>query len=157
VGTLQLGRVTYTHEELLRLLAVQDPPPTERLAQELIAAKLNVAAYGAFLGIGDVIKQADGLLQDAGGRLPGSSIPAYVEAGMTWTIAKLHRYNDDCSRLTSTVLGTTKPGGPATFPRTGAPRNTGHSASDIIVSALSLIAVALLVLLARKTFFDEAQ
>ena len=150
---LTLGGVAYDQSELRALLSAPNPPPPGALAQQLIATRLNIAAFGDHAGIGATAALADAQLAQAGGKLPLTDVPPYLATGMQWLAGALARYNDDCATV-STVLGTTRVRRPTSFPSTGAVQDThGGSRPGTAISVVSLIAgVALVLFLRRKLF-----
>ncbi len=156
-SSLALGDQTYDANALTALLS-SARAGANLLARELIAAKFNVATYGDRNGIGSTIAAADAELVTAGGRLPMSEAPAFVEQGMSWTAAALADFNEHCAALSSTVLGNTRPAGaqtPTGFPRTGAIPAVARHKSTLVISILSLIIGVLLVVLIRRTLIDD--
>lgn len=95
VTTLMLGSESYSKDELLNLLKSSVKTNVSiTLAQELIAAKLNLAAKASAAGITSTINSADGLLAQYSGKLPYT-----IPTGSKTTLAKqltvtLEKYND---------------------------------------------------------------
>ncbi|MHB8377806.1 MAG: hypothetical protein ACYDEB_12755 [Dehalococcoidia bacterium] len=153
VTQLSLGGQSYDGATLRQMLTVSGTPQ-EALTQQLIATRLNIAAYGDQAGIGPTAARADEHLARAGG-FAASGVPPYLATGMQWLTAALAGYNRDCSAI-STVLGTTLGGPPTLLPRTGV--TDGGRASSwraTAITVLSLIAGVLLVFFLRRALFRD--
>ncbi|MDE3096923.1 MAG: hypothetical protein KGK07_13125 [Chloroflexota bacterium] len=150
---LTLGGSAYDQAELRALLSAPDASPPGVLARQLIATRLNIAAFGDRAGISATAARADAQLAEGGGKLPLTGVPPYLATGMQWLAGALARYNDDCASI-STVLGTTRVRPPTSFPRTGViPDAHEGSRLGTAISVGSLIAgVALVLFLRRKLF-----
>src|SRR5262249_58464977 len=71
VGTLMLGSQTYTESELLAVLQMRTAHDASlKLADQLIAAKLNIASGSDPTTIGTTVADADRLLALFAGKLP---------------------------------------------------------------------------------------
>src|SRR5262249_57457640 len=79
VGTLMLGSQTYTQSELLGVLQMRTAHDASlKLADQLIAAKLNIASGSDPTTIGTTVADADRLLAGFGGKLPYGVSPSSV-------------------------------------------------------------------------------
>lgn len=90
VTTLMLGTQSYNERELRALLSsTASGDVSLRLAQQLITAKLNVAAGSSTDAVGSYILQADTLLSQVPGRLPYGILPTAVNGPTLLTTAEL--------------------------------------------------------------------
>ena len=165
---LHIGDDDYSKSELLALLrADASGYPSIALAQELIAAKLNEAA-GRTGAPADVVALGDTLLAEAGGKAPQHQAPSgYRGQGMLWAAASLasHEHDDDCESTdspesrsptaVSTVLGSTRRNLPNGLPSTGERSPFGSNPEGWIITAMSIVIVSLLVVLARQALIRE--
>src|SRR5262249_31211287 len=77
VGTLMLGRQAYTQSELLGVLQMRTAHDASlKWADQLIAAKLNIANGSDPTTIGTTLADADRLLVQFGGKLPYGVSPS---------------------------------------------------------------------------------
>src|SRR5262249_59503309 len=77
VGTLRLGSQTYSQAELLGVLRMRTAHDASlKLADQLIAAKLNIASGSDPTTIGTTVADADRLLVGFGGKLPYGVSPS---------------------------------------------------------------------------------
>ena len=169
VHSLQLGKRTYSQDELLGLLGDDSTSDASLvLARELIAAKLNLA-----IGIPDTIEQSviqsDAQLSDHDGALPfhlSTDDPSAFEArGMTWTAGALATFNNRClaggalgGAVTpvSGVLGSTGGRSPSGLPSTGFRIGQLGFPTAMVITGLCLIIVILAAALVRLTLLDSA-
>ena len=150
VAQITLGSQTYTKAEALALLAQSvSGDPSEALAHELIAAKLN-AALGVAIPSGP-LNMADSLLGQQSGRLPYHTDPADPVGQLMVTVAaQLRVVNNQCDHgtPTDTVLGKDRPKG---LPGTGG--GSRFSARDLgwLFTFLSLGVGAIAIVALRNT------
>jgi len=166
---LTLGSLVYSQDELLSLLVMPaEDDASVVLARELIVARLESASGASAASLAD-IAAADDLLSGTSGKLPYGVRPStFYGQGMIWVAASLARSHPDCDggqspaggspTSVTNVLGGSRPRtGPSGLPSTGASSALGSEAATWVITIMSLMIGVLLVLLLRKTLFDDAE
>lgn len=156
LNRLALGREQYNSQELLSLITSRRTDAAALLARELIAAKLNVAAYGDAGGVSQSIALGDDLLLHVGGRLPDVAPSAYESQGMLWIAGVLAGYNNECERVSSVLSSNTSTTGGPHLPRTGVSGVAGaHSWLAVVISTACVLGAVLAALVVRHAWFDQ--
>jgi hypothetical protein len=160
---LTLGSLVYSQDELLSLLVTpSEDDASVVLARQLIVARLESASGASAASLADILT-ADDLLSATSGKLPYGVRPStFYGQGMIWVAASLARSHPDCDGGSPTsvtdVLGGGRPRtGPSGLPSTGASGALGSEAATGVITVMSLMIGVLLVLLLRKTLFDEPE